>query len=100
MSADPIIATKAWGNPIALAQTFDDNMPTGVAVGGGRVFVSFPCWGDPVSATLREVVDGKVVPYPNQAMTALDTARPGETMFSDKPWSSMRAAGYGCWIPA
>jgi sugar lactone lactonase YvrE len=43
-----------------------DNMPTGVTVSDdGRVFVSFPRWGDDVPFTVGEVVDGQVRPYPN-----------------------------------
>jgi len=41
-------------------------MPTGVAVSDdGRVFVSFPRWGDDVPCTVAEIVDGAAVPYPS-----------------------------------
>jgi sugar lactone lactonase YvrE len=43
-------------------------MPTGVAVSHtGRVFVNFPKWGDDVTFTVGEIVDGAVVPFPDQA---------------------------------
>lgn len=43
-----------------------DNMPTGVTVSDqGRVFVSFPRWGDKVPFTVAEIVDGTPVPYPD-----------------------------------
>ena len=48
--------------------TFESGpMPTGVGVSrGGRVFVNFPKWGDEVPFTVAEIVDGEVVPYPDQ----------------------------------
>lgn len=46
--------------------TLGDNMPTGVTVSDqGRVFVSFPRWGDQVPFTVAEIVDGAPVPYPD-----------------------------------
>jgi sugar lactone lactonase YvrE len=46
---------------------FDDLMPTGVTVSdSGRVFVSFPRWGDDVPWTVAEIVDGKAVAYPDE----------------------------------
>lgn len=86
MTTDPgsavPFATEALGSPIELVHAFADNMPTGVAVDGGRIFVSFPRWGDQVTHTLREIVGGAAVPYPNAAMNILDIARPSETLFS------------------
>ena len=44
----------------------DGPMPTGVSVSHtGRIFVNFPKWGDDVPATVAEIVDGTVVPYPD-----------------------------------
>jgi sugar lactone lactonase YvrE len=44
-------------------------MPTGVSVSHtGRIFVNFPKWGDDVPATVVELVDGKPVPYPSEAI--------------------------------
>jgi sugar lactone lactonase YvrE len=46
-------------------------MPTGVTVSdSGRVFVSFPRWGDDVPWTVAEVVDGKAVAYPDPESNA------------------------------
>jgi len=43
-------------------------MPTGVSVSDtGRIFVNFPKWGDEVTATVAEIRDGEVVPYPDAA---------------------------------
>jgi sugar lactone lactonase YvrE len=75
-------ATEMPGRPIELVHAFADNMPTGVAVNGGRIFVSFPRWGDQVDSTLREIVDDAAIPYPTSTMNALDQSRPGETLFS------------------
>ena len=45
---------------------FTDLMPTGVTVSDdGRVFVSFPRWGDDVPFTVAEVVDGVAVAFPS-----------------------------------
>ncbi|AYF97221.1 SMP-30/gluconolactonase/LRE family protein [Protaetiibacter intestinalis] len=48
-----------------------ENMPTGLTVSDdGRVFVSFPRWGDAVPYTVAEIVDGRCVPYPNAEINA------------------------------
>jgi sugar lactone lactonase YvrE len=45
----------------------DGPMPTGVSVSAtGRIFVNFPKWGDDVSATVAELKDGRLVPYPDE----------------------------------
>src|SRR5687768_8337736 len=45
---------------------FTDIMPTGVTVSDhGRVFVSFPRWGDDVPFTVAEIVDGAAIAFPN-----------------------------------
>ncbi|WP_459803006.1 L-dopachrome tautomerase-related protein [Herbidospora sp. RD11066] len=47
---------------------FGEPMPTGVTVTDeGRLFVSFPRWGDDVPFTVAEVVKGEAVPYPDLA---------------------------------
>lgn len=51
---------------LELVATFDGAMPTGVTVSQeGRIFVNFPRWGDDVPYTVGEVIENKVVPYPN-----------------------------------
>ena len=48
-------------------------MPTGVTASrGGRVFVSFPKWGDDVPATVTELRDGRPVPFPDQRWNTPD----------------------------
>jgi sugar lactone lactonase YvrE len=47
--------------------TFDEAMPTGVAVSrDGRVFVSFPRGSDPLSTSVAELRDGVPAPYPDR----------------------------------
>lgn len=53
---------------LEVVATFSGPMPTGVTVSHtGRIFVTFPKWGDQVTATVAEVRDGETVPYPDQA---------------------------------
>ena len=48
-------------------------MPTGVSLSEtGRIFINFPEWGDQVTATVVERVDGKLIPYPSQEANAFD----------------------------
>jgi hypothetical protein len=58
-------------------------MPTGVSVSSsGRIFISFPRWGDNVPFTVGEIRGNKVVPYPDQAINDFDPSRPRETLSS------------------
>ena len=52
-----------------------DQRPSGVAVVGERVFVSFPRWFGYDGPTLAEVVDGQVVPWPDDATQDGDDPR-------------------------
>lgn len=62
---------------------FTGPMPTGVTVSrGGRVFLSFPRWADPVEMTVAELVGGKIVPYPNAAINRLAAKEPARTLVS------------------
>ncbi|MFC9285121.1 L-dopachrome tautomerase-related protein [Streptomyces sp. NPDC057052] len=57
--------------------TFQGAMPTGVTVSRtGRVFVSFPRWGDDVSFSVAEIRGGKAVAYPNPEVNRPDINRP------------------------
>lgn len=49
-----------------------DRMPSGVAVAGDRVFVSFPRWVEPGAFTVAELVDGAPVAWPDAAANDLD----------------------------
>lgn len=47
-------------------------MPTVVTISeDGRIFVSFPKWGDDVKFTVAEIVKNKLVPYPNMEVQEL-----------------------------
>src|SRR5689334_4389188 len=62
---------------------FNGSMPTGVTVAhGGRIFVNYPRWGDPVPFTVAEIRGGKEVPYPNAEINKLDPSRASETFVS------------------
>jgi sugar lactone lactonase YvrE len=53
---------------------FNGAMPTGVTVSQkGRIFVNFPKWGDDVSFTVAEILDGKTVAYPDEALNQSNT---------------------------
>src|SRR4051812_45976765 len=59
---------------------FNGSMPTGVTVAhGGRIFVNYPRWGDPVPFTVAEIRGGKEIPYPNVEINKLDPPRASET---------------------
>lgn len=49
-----------------------DRMPSGVAVIGNRVFVSFPRWVEAGTFTVAEIVDGEPVAYPSEAANDVD----------------------------
>ncbi|WP_049577919.1 L-dopachrome tautomerase-related protein [Streptomyces sp. SBT349] len=62
---------------------FHDNMPTGLTVTDeGRIFVSFPRWGDEVPFTVAEVVDGSPVAYPDAEVNAWSEERAGSSLVS------------------
>lgn len=62
---------------------FYDAMPTGVAVSEqGRLFVNFPQWGDNAPFSVGEIRDGKVVPYPDQAINTPDQKAPARHFIS------------------
>ena len=63
---------------------FEGPMPTGVTVSRtGRIFVTFPRWGDDVPFTVGEIVGlRKVAPYPDAAMNTPDEGHPSETLFT------------------
>lgn len=73
---DPTLARTARGvaaqgislEPVAV---LNGSMPTGITVAkGGRMFLSFPRWSDPVKYTVAEIKDGEAVPYPNAEMNS------------------------------
>ena len=59
------------------------SMPTGVTIShDGRIFLCFPRWGDPVEFTVGELVDGRVVAYPNEAMNRPNPNDPAASLMS------------------
>lgn len=57
------------GAALETVHTFHGPVPTGVTVSqDGRIFVNFPRWGDPVTASVVELRDGKEVPYPSEEL--------------------------------
>lgn len=62
---------------------FYEALPTGVAVSeGGRIFVSFPRWGDQAPYTVAELESDEPVPYPSQAANAFEASRPQRSLAS------------------
>lgn len=58
-------------------------MPTGVSVSRtGRIFVNFPKWGDDVPATVAEIVDGRVVPFPDERWNSPSSNADAEALVS------------------
>lgn len=74
---------KAVGKPEVVG-TFAGAMPTGVTVSrSGRVFLTFPRWGDLVEANVAELTkDGKLVPFPDAAINKLDEKNPAGSLFT------------------
>ena len=67
---------------LELVATFDGAMPAGVTVSEqGRIFVTFPRWGDDVPFTVGEVVEDKVIPYPNAKINS-NNSQPQESLLS------------------
>ncbi|AXH35395.1 gluconolaconase [Humibacter sp. BT305] len=62
----------SWvGDDFEVVAEITDNMPTGLTVSDdGRVFVSFPRWGDDVPYTVAEIIDGQCVAYPSKEINA------------------------------
>lgn len=58
---DPTSQTSAPS--VEQVATFD-RMASGIARANGRTFVSFPRWVEPGDATVYELVDGELLPYP------------------------------------
>ncbi|MBP1821706.1 hypothetical protein [Mycobacterium sp. OAE908] len=62
---------------------FTDLMPTGVTVSDdGRIFVSFPRWGDDVAYTVAEIVDGVAVAYPSEEANKWSGVEPRDQLIS------------------
>lgn len=58
------LATENLVGELETVATFSGPMPAGVTVSDdGRIFVTFPRWGDEVPFTVGEVIDGEVIAY-------------------------------------
>jgi len=63
--------------------TFDGPMPTGVTDSRrGRIFVSYPKWGDDVPFTVAKLRDGEAVAYPDEATNDTDPDDPAAALVS------------------
>lgn len=63
--------------------TFSESMPTGVTVSrGGRIFVNYPRWGDPVPFTVAEIKNGNAVAFPEPGINQFDQERAADTLVS------------------
>lgn len=83
MSAAPPPIGSWIARDYEVVAEFGDLMPTGVTVSpAGRLFVSFPRWGDEVPYTVAEVTGGDAVPYPDAAINALDEVNASSTLVS------------------
>lgn len=68
---------------LELVAALDGPLLVGVAVSaGGRIFLNWPRWGDPVAFTVGELRGGEVVPFLAAAVNRFDPRRPGETLVS------------------
>lgn len=78
IAQDPASPTTAltqenYAGALETVATFTDAMPAGVTVSQeGRIFVTFPRWGDEVPFTVAEIVNGEAVAYPNLEINAFD----------------------------
>ena len=68
LAQTPLTTDKTTGN-LEVVATFSGPMPTGVTVSrNNRIFLNFPRWGDDVPFTVAELVNGKAVAYPDEAV--------------------------------
>jgi sugar lactone lactonase YvrE len=82
-AADPKYPMATGVGSLETVAIFPNSMPTGVAVSHrGRIFVSFPRWGDPTPFTVGEIRQGVAVPFPNAAINNFDSRAPGQTFAS------------------
>jgi len=75
-------SSKSLGalEPVAF---FNGAMPTGVTVSHkGRIFVNFPKWGDDISFTVSEILNGQPVAYPDESINKADQEDQASTLVS------------------
>lgn len=77
------LPTEKYFGELEQVHAFYGEMPTGVSVSEtGRIFINFPEWGDDVQATVVEIVDGELVPYPSKEANTFDPANPEKGFLS------------------
>ncbi|WP_066359933.1 SMP-30/gluconolactonase/LRE family protein [Herbidospora mongoliensis] len=83
-SVTPASPLGSWvGTDYEVVAEFGELMPTGVTVTDeGRLFVSFPRWGDDVPFTVAEVVKGEAVPYPDPTFNEWSPRATADTLVS------------------
>ncbi|CAB3749197.1 L-dopachrome tautomerase-related protein [Paraburkholderia humisilvae] len=80
--ASPLPEERSIGH-IEAVHEFYGAMPSGVAKApNGRLFVNYPRWGDDVPYSVGEIVDGHVVPYPNEQINRPDPTHPATSLLS------------------
>lgn len=91
-----IPSDRSFGKLIPVHHFFDE-MPTGVTISeDNRIFINFPEWGDDVKATVVELVNDQLVPYPSKLANQFDENDPLNTLLSVQ---SVVADGHGTlWI--
>src|SRR6476620_2197711 len=83
LAAPPDLPRDQPVGQLEVVATFDRDMPTGVTVSkAGRIFLTFPRWGDPVEANVAELKDGKPVPYPNAEINKLKEDKPADCLMT------------------
>jgi sugar lactone lactonase YvrE len=83
MSGEPDVPRREAVGEAEVVAVSPEQMWTGVTVShGGRIFVSYPRWGDTVRFTVAELRDGEAVPYPDQPTNVFDDATVGERLVS------------------
>ena len=82
-SMDPAPPTDEPLGGLEEVARFHGAMPAGVAVSRhGRMFVSFPKWGDDVPFTVAEIHHGRTVAYPYEAVNRTDPRDLAGTLLS------------------
>ncbi|EUJ28517.1 hypothetical protein MFLO_12276 [Listeria floridensis FSL S10-1187] len=75
--------TENYFGKLEAVHAFYDEMPTGVSVSEtGRIFINFPEWGDDVKATVVEIVDGELIPYPSAEANQFIPEKPEQGFLS------------------
>lgn len=75
MAADATDPSALPAGSLEVVARFDGPGPSGIAVSHGRVFVGFPRHADNhAGMSLGELVDGRLVPFPDRAMNYPSTA--------------------------